>query len=67
MSAQRDIEREIAAAEERGWELIRQKGHRILRWPPTGRKTPVPSSVSDHRALKNLRCQLRRMERGLPY
>ena len=53
----------IQEATERGWQEIRHSRHIILVWPATGRKISIPTSASDHRAIKNARTQLRRLER----
>lgn len=53
----------IREATGRGWQEIRHSRHIILVWPSTGRKISIPTSASDHRAIKNARTQLRRIER----
>lgn len=51
----------IAAAQDQGWDVTRKRKH--LRWvPPDPHKDMVFTAVtpSDHRALKNMRAQLRK-------
>jgi predicted RNA binding protein YcfA (HicA-like mRNA interferase family) len=55
----------LRAAEARGWrvELTRRGGHvRLVH--PDGAVVVAAATPSDHRALANLRAQLRRVERG---
>ncbi len=45
-----------------GWTLVRQSGrHRVLRCDCGEHQVTIPTSVSDHRGLKNKRAQLRRI------
>jgi hypothetical protein len=52
----------LKGALRRGWVIIREKRHYIIEWPKTGRRTSVPKSVSDWRAIKNKEKELTRME-----
>jgi ribosomal protein L37AE/L43A len=54
----------LNAALKRGWVVIREKRHYIIEWPKTGRRTSVPRSTSDYRAVKNKEKELERIESG---
>lgn len=52
----------LRAALRRGWVIVRSKRHIIIEWPRTGRRTSVPRSTSDWRAVQNKEHELSRME-----
>lgn len=55
----KDVRKMLKLASEMGWEATRTKnGWRLMH--PSGATTMVHTSVSDHRAWKNLVCDLRR-------
>jgi predicted RNA binding protein YcfA (HicA-like mRNA interferase family) len=60
-----DLRQLLRAAEARGWrvELTRRGGH-VRLTHPDGTIVVTGSTPSDHRALANLKAQMRRAERG---
>jgi hypothetical protein len=52
----------VAAAQARGWEVVRASHHLVLRWPPTGQQVTMSHTASDVRAWHNARSRLRRIE-----
>jgi hypothetical protein len=49
----------------RGWQEIRSKRHIVLIWPETNEKITIGLTLSDHRAIKNMKARLRRIEKGV--
>jgi hypothetical protein len=49
----------------RGWQEIRSKRHIVLIWPETNTKITIGLTLSDHRAIKNMKARLRRIEKGV--
>lgn len=58
----RDGRQLVDEATRRGWEVVRRRGHVVLRWPPTNGRLVVPSTPSDWRSVANCRSLMRRME-----
>jgi hypothetical protein len=49
----------------RGWQEIRSKRHIVLIWPETNERITIGLTLSDHRAIKNMKARLRRIEKGV--
>ena len=62
----KDVRAVLEEAISRGWKEIRSKNHIVLVWPETNRKITVGKTLSDVRAIKNIKARLRRIEQGLP-
>lgn len=62
MSGRGDYRKFVAEAVERGWQELRHSRHLVLVWR-SGERLVVPRSPSDQRAIKNLRAEMRRIER----
>lgn len=60
----KDFRPYVKTAVKRGWRFERRKRHAWLYAPDGVTTVSVPSSPSDHRALKNTICELRRA--GVP-
>jgi predicted RNA binding protein YcfA (HicA-like mRNA interferase family) len=60
----RDLAKLLPAARARGWQVAPTCGGHWKLTHPGGGIVVTSSSPSDHRALANLRAQLRRVERG---
>lgn len=50
----------------RGWELVRQGRHVVMRWPPTNRRLTLPTTPSDWRSARNALAVMRRLEAEEP-
>lgn len=67
MSKGKEVRQFIRELEEKGWIKKRTTGTgHIMMVGPQGVATIFPYSPSDNRWLKNKRCEIRRIERGLP-
>jgi len=60
--SQRDMNEVLRAALARGWVLVRQGKHIVIKWPLTGRRSSFTRSTSDWRAVKNKQRELARIE-----
>lgn len=56
----REVRELAAAAERRGWRVIRLRSGHVQFCPPTGPLIVASGTASDHRAIRNLRAHLRR-------
>jgi len=62
----KEVKQFISELEAKGWVIVRKTGtgHIKMR-SPCGSTTIFPSSPSDNRWLKNKRCEIKRIERGM--
>lgn len=60
----RDLRDALAAAEERGWQIVATSKSHIKLTHPSGAVVFAGSSPSDRRAIRNMEARLRRVERG---
>lgn len=58
----KDFRPYVKAAVQQGWEFRRRKRHAWLYSPDRVTTVSIPCSPSDHRALKNTICELRRAD-----
>lgn len=59
MSSKRDVQQLVREAEQQGWVILRTKNNHLKWLSPLGGIVYSSSTPSDHRALENLRRDLR--------